>query len=126
MFGWMGKGPTDLTAKWCPLCGRSCEKYILFRHEWYWRCPSCKIDADDPKHAKPKSSHPNNPYLGIYDDDPTQPRAKIARNLDVFASNCVIANKTVTTDANGTQTAELRIYIDFRLVGNPPIESFQE
>jgi hypothetical protein len=113
--------------KWCPVCGRSCEKYIMFQHEWYWRCPSCKIDADNPPKAQLK---PPKAYVKAHDDEMTDPAFRGMYSsviLDFQADDCMMNNIMITNDPHtGNPTAEIKIAAQGRVNGIPKVEIFTE
>lgn len=121
----------EVSMKWCPICGRSCEKYIMFQHEWYWRCQSCKIDADNP----PRNStiKPTQKPVKAWDDEMTDPAYRnpylghSTSVLDFDADDCKMNNIMITVDpSTGSPLAELRIAASGRVNGIPKIETFTE
>lgn len=44
--------PQSNYAPRCPECQIYSEKYVMFQNDWYWQCPKCKIDVDNPPTKK--------------------------------------------------------------------------
>lgn len=125
----------DVFAKWCPICTAKCEKVFLFQHEFYWKCPKCKIDADDPKYSTIKSKP-----VKAWDDEQTEPkysmsgygissaaRLGVATHLKFPVKDCEITSKMTTTDPiTGVVKADIKIMASGIMNGVGRIEVFQE
>lgn len=36
----------------CPECFVESIKFVMFQNDWYWQCPKCKMDVDNPPKGK--------------------------------------------------------------------------
>lgn len=114
-----------LTSKRCPKCGGACEKYVMFRNDWYWRCPVCRIDADS--YSTP--SQINIPKVRAWDDEQedTQPNFKMVTYHELRADDCAMSTFSITTDPfSGTVRADVNIVAIGRTNGIPTSFTFQE
>jgi len=107
-------GSPTTTQKHCPKCGKKCEKCVLFQHEWYWRCPNCKIDADSYKESNKRYSDAD--YWG---NETTQEwkLSKTIREFDI--SSCSITNIITTRDSAGNEVAEVTIRVSYTIIPQP-------
>lgn len=126
----------EVHIKFCPVCSAKCEKSFLFLHEFYWKCPRCKIDADDPKYGVPKTKP-----IKAWDDEMTDPAfksySKLANALggsfhktqlvEFPVTGCAMTTIMSTRDPiTGVEKADVKITSSGLVDGIGKMELFQE
>lgn len=118
--------------KSCPVCSRECEKYFMFHINWYWRCPTCKIDADNPPPRDYSSPKPEVKKQRSWDDEPTDPRImsmgglSFSTTITALPSNCKMATIMTTKNFQNADEGDVKIHADVNDNGFASTEVFQE